>query len=65
VGAVTPSFAALLFAILCFVAAAIQVLGFIGVAKVCFFMLLPLDDVVYAFKRKRQYYTEDMSPYTV
>lgn len=34
VGAATPSFAPLLFAIFCYVAAAIQILGFLGVARV-------------------------------
>lgn len=34
VGAVTPSFASLVFAIVCFVAAGVQILGFIGVVKV-------------------------------
>lgn len=34
VGAATPSFAAWVLAIICFIGAAIQVLGFIGVAKV-------------------------------
>jgi hypothetical protein len=36
VGAATPSFAPWILAIVCFVGAAIQVLGFIGVAKVAF-----------------------------
>jgi hypothetical protein len=46
VGAATPSFAAWILAILSFVAAAIQVLGFIGVVKVSLITLLPLDEFV-------------------
>jgi hypothetical protein len=35
VGAATPSFARSIFAVVCYVGAMIQVLGFIGVAKAC------------------------------
>ena len=35
VGAATPSFARWIFAAICYVGAMIQVLGFVGVAKVC------------------------------
>lgn len=35
VGAATPSFAKWIFAIVCFVAAAVQFLGFMGVSSVC------------------------------
>lgn len=45
VGAATPSFAAWILAILTFVVAAIQILGFIGVAKVSLVIFLPQDDL--------------------
>jgi hypothetical protein len=54
VGAATPSFAPLILAILSFVAAAIQVLGFIGVAKVSLVMLLHITPVLIRCTRKEK-----------
>lgn len=42
VGAATPSFARWIFAVVCYVGAMIQVLGFIGVAKACILLVYAL-----------------------
>jgi hypothetical protein len=51
VGAATPSFARWIFAIICYVGAMIQILGFIGVAKVRILLCLLSTSLVVHFQR--------------
>jgi hypothetical protein len=61
VGAATPSIAPVILAILAYVAAAIQILGFVGVAKVC--MSRRLVSRLITLFRKNQLHFVDTSHY--